>query len=212
MVRLALAGGEALGLAWVLDGLEVTLIGSIGGLLERPDTLALSATEVGWIGSLYIGGALLGALMFGRIADKLGRKKLFMLTLSVYILATLATAFSTGFVLLTIYRFVTGLGIGGEYATINSAIDELIHARVPGHVNLAINASCWLGAALGGSVEPGVARSASSGSGARMARLFPAGRGTGALDCIGASSCAGKSVLAAEAWQAARSGKYSRGD
>ncbi|RXZ36802.1 MFS transporter [Oxalobacteraceae bacterium CAVE-383] len=143
----------ALGVAWVLDGLEVTLIGSIGSVLERPDTLALSATEVGWTGSLYIGGAVLGALMFGRLTDRLGRKKLFMITLAVYMLATLATAFSTGFTFLAVCRFLTGLGIGGEYAAINSAIDELIPARVRGRVNLAINASFWLGAALGAALS-----------------------------------------------------------
>jgi MFS family permease len=139
----------ALGVAWVLDGLEVTLIGSIGSVLERGDTLALTATQVGWTGSLYIGGAVLGALVFGRLTDRLGRKKLFMITLAVYMAATLATAFSTGFVFLAVCRFLTGLGIGGEYAAINSAIDELIPARVRGRVNLTINASFWLGAALG---------------------------------------------------------------
>jgi MFS family permease len=143
----------ALGVAWVLDGLEVTLIGSIGSVLERPDTLALSATQVGWTGSLYIGGAVLGALVFGRLTDQLGRKKLFMITLAVYMLATLATAFSNGFLFLAICRFLTGLGIGGEYAAINSAIDELIPARVRGRVNLAINASFWLGAALGAALS-----------------------------------------------------------
>ncbi|HEV7817432.1 MAG TPA: MFS transporter [Janthinobacterium sp.] len=139
----------ALGIAWVLDGLEVTLIGSIGGVLERQDTLALSAAQVGWTGSVYIGGAVLGALIFGRLADKLGRKKLFMITLAVYMLATLATAFSTGFVFLSVCRLITGVGIGGEYAAINSAIDELIPARLRGRVNLAINGSFWIGAALG---------------------------------------------------------------
>ncbi|MDB5765058.1 MAG: transporter, partial [Herminiimonas sp.] len=139
----------ALGIAWVLDGLEVTLIGSIGSVLEREDTLALSAAQVGWTGSVYIGGAVLGALIFGRLADRLGRKKLFMITLAVYMLATLATAFSTGFVFLSICRFLTGIGIGGEYAAINSAIDELIPARLRGRVNLAINGSFWIGAALG---------------------------------------------------------------
>ncbi|MDB5992821.1 MAG: transporter [Herbaspirillum sp.] len=139
----------ALGVAWVLDGLEVTLIGSIGSVLERADTLALTATQVGWTGSLYIAGAVLGALIFGRLTDKLGRKKLFMVTLAVYMLATLATAFSTGFVSLSICRFLTGVGIGGEYAAINSAIDELIPARVRGRVNLVINGSFWIGAALG---------------------------------------------------------------
>ena len=139
----------ALGVAWVLDGLEVTLVGSVGAVLERPDTLALSASEVGWTGSLYIGGAVLGALVFGRLTDRLGRKKLFMLTLALYMLATLATAFSTGFAFLAVCRFLTGFGIGGEYAAINSAIDELIPARVRGRVNLAIISSFWIGAALG---------------------------------------------------------------
>lgn len=139
----------ALGVAWVLDGLEVTIVGSIGSVLERPDTLGLGATQIGWAGSLYVGGAVIGALVFGRLADALGRKRLFLLTLLVYMGATVATAFSTGFVSFGICRFVTGVGIGGEYAAINSAIDELIPARVRGRVNLAINGSFWIGAAIG---------------------------------------------------------------
>ena len=139
----------ALGVAWVLDGLEVTIVGSIGSVLERGDTLALTASHIGWAGSLYVGGAVLGALVFGRLADRLGRKRLFMLTLAVYMGATVATAFSTGFTSFAICRFFTGVGIGGEYAAINSAIDELIPARVRGRVNLAINGSFWIGAALG---------------------------------------------------------------
>jgi MFS family permease len=139
----------ALGVAWVLDGLEVTLVGSMGGVLERSDTLGLSASQVGWSGSLYIGGAVLGALLFGRLTDRLGRKKLFLVTLAVYMLATLATGFSPDFTFFAICRFATGLGIGGEYAAINSAIDELIPPQVRGRVNLAINGSFWLGAALG---------------------------------------------------------------
>lgn len=139
----------ALGVAWVLDGLEVTLVGSLGGVLERGDTLALSATEVGASASLYVGGAVLGALLFGRLADRLGRKRLFLLTLALYACATFATAFATDFLFFALCRFATGLGIGGEYAAINSAIDELIPARVRGRVNLAINGSFWLGAALG---------------------------------------------------------------
>lgn len=143
----------ALGIAWILDGLEVTLVGSIGGVLERGDTLGLSASQVGWSGSLYIAGAVLGALLFGRLADRLGRKKLFLVTLAVYMCATLATGFSTGFVFFALCRFATGLGIGGEYAAINSAIDELIPARVRGRVNLAINGSFWIGAALGAGIS-----------------------------------------------------------
>ncbi|MGY8526977.1 MFS transporter [Paracidovorax citrulli] len=139
----------ALGVAWVLDGLEVTLVGSLGGVLQRPDTLGLSASEFGWSGSLYIAGAVVGALVFGRLADRLGRKRLFLLTLAVYMGATFATAFAPDVVWFMICRFITGLGIGGEYAAINSAIDELVPARVRGRVSLAINGSFWLGAALG---------------------------------------------------------------
>lgn len=139
----------ALGVAWILDGLEVTLVGSIGAVLERPDTLGLTAGEIGWSGSIYIAGAVIGALFFGRLTDRLGRKKLFLITLVVYTLGTLATAFSPDFAFFALCRFVTGLGIGGEYAAINSAIDELIPARMRGRVNLAINGSFWVGAALG---------------------------------------------------------------
>ena len=139
----------ALGVAWVLDGLEVTLVGSLGGVLERPDTLGLSAAQIGGAGSLYIGGAVVGALVFGRLADRLGRKKLFLITLAVYTAASFATAFSPGFLFFAFCRFLTGVGIGGEYAAINSAIDELVPARVRGRVALAINGSFWVGAALG---------------------------------------------------------------
>lgn len=139
----------ALGVAWVLDGLEVTLVGSVGGVLERGDTLGLNAAQIGWSGSLYIAGAVLGALWFGRLTDRLGRRKLFLVTLAIYTAGSLATAFAPGFGVFAACRFVTGLGIGGEYAAINSAIDELIPARLRGRVNLAINGSFWLGAALG---------------------------------------------------------------
>src|SRR3954471_14018961 len=105
----------ALGIAWVLDGLEVTLVGSVGAVLERPDTLALTASQVGAAGSLYVGGAIVGALLFGRRTDRLVRKRLFVATLAVYAAATLATAFADGFAVFGLCRFLTGLGIGGEY-------------------------------------------------------------------------------------------------
>ena len=143
----------ALGVAWVLDGLEVTLVGSVGSVLERPDTLGLTPAQVGWAGSLYVAGAVLGALVFGRLADRLGRKRLFLVTLVVYMAASIATGLSPGFTFFAACRFLTGVGIGGEYAAINSAIDELVPARVRGRVNLAINGSFWVGAALGAIVS-----------------------------------------------------------
>jgi MFS family permease len=143
----------ALGIAWMLDGLEVTLVGSVSGVLERPDTLGLSAAQIGWAGSAYVGGAVAGALFFGRRADRFGRKRMFLVTLAVYLGATFATAFSFDYSSFLLCRLVTGFGIGGEYAAINSAIDELIPARVRGRVDLAINGSFWLGAALGAGVS-----------------------------------------------------------
>src|SRR5207248_7343369 len=139
----------ALGVSWLLDGLEVTVVGSLGPALERPDTLGLTAGEIGWAASAYIGGAVLGALFFGRLADSLGRKRMFLVTLAVYLFATVLTAFSFDIASFAFCRFLTGFGIGGEYAAINSAIDELIPARVRGTVDLAINGSFWIGAAMG---------------------------------------------------------------
>jgi MFS family permease len=139
----------ALGVTWLLDGLEVTVVGSLGPALQRPDTLGLSASEIGWAASAYIGGAVLGALFFGRLADRLGRKRMFLVTLAVYLVATVLTAFSFDLYSFAFCRFFTGFGIGGEYAAINSAIDELIPARVRGRVDLAINGTFWIGAAMG---------------------------------------------------------------
>jgi MFS family permease len=139
----------ALGVSWLLDGLEVTVVGALGPTLARPDTLALSAGEVGWAASAYVGGAVAGALVFGRLADRLGRKRMFLVTLAVYLGATVLTAFSFNLASFALCRALTGFGIGGEYAAINSAIDELIPARLRGTVDLAVNGSFWIGAALG---------------------------------------------------------------
>ena len=139
----------ALGVSWLLDGLEVTVVGSLGPALQRLDTLGLSASEIGWAASAYIGGAVLGAIFFGRLADKLGRKRMFLVTLVVYLIATVLTAFTWDITSFAFCRFLTGFGIGGEYAAINSAIDELIPARLRGRVDLAINGTFWIGAALG---------------------------------------------------------------
>lgn len=138
-----------LGVTWILDGLEVTIIGAIGSVLEEPATLDLSSVEVGLAGTIYLAGAVIGALTFGELTDRLGRKRLFSVTLGLYLAATVATAFSFDVVSFYAFRFATGLGIGGEYAAINSAIDELIPARVRGWTDLAINGSYWLGAAVG---------------------------------------------------------------
>jgi MFS family permease len=138
----------ALGFVWILDGLEVTIVGSIGPTLQKT-SLHLSSFQVGLIGAFYVGGAVAGALTFGYLTDRWGRKKLFMITLSLYLVATVATAFSFSAWSFFLFRFIAGAGIGGEYSAINSAIDELIPARVRGWVDLAINGSWWLGTAAG---------------------------------------------------------------
>jgi MFS family permease len=139
----------ALGITWILDGLEVTMVGALGSVLEERETLGLEATQVGIAGTIYIAGAIAGALFFGHLADRHGRKRMFLVTLSIYVAATLATALSVDFWTFAACRLVTGMGIGGEYAAINSAIDELIPARVRGFTDLAINGSYWIGTALG---------------------------------------------------------------
>jgi MFS family permease len=139
----------SLGAIWILDGLEVTLAGSLGGILTRPETLGLTPTQVGASATFYLAGAVLGALLFGYGTDRFGRKKLFFITVAVYLVGTALSAFSWGFASYAAFRALTGAGIGGEYAAINSAIDELIPARVRGRVDLMINGSYWVGAALG---------------------------------------------------------------
>jgi MFS family permease len=139
----------ALGATWILDGLEVTLAGALGGILTRPETLGLTSTGVGASATCYLAGAVLGALLFGYGTDRFGRKKLFFITVAVYLIGTALSAFSWNFGSYAFFRAVTGAGIGGEYAAINSAIDELIPARVRGRVDLIINGSYWIGAAMG---------------------------------------------------------------
>ncbi len=142
----------SLGITWILDGLEVTIVGAIASVLKDPHTLHLSDFEVGLAGAIYLVGAVLGALLFGRLTDRLGRKRLFMITLGLYLIATIATAFSFNLYSFVFCRFLTGAGIGGEYAAINSAIDELIPARARGWTDLAINSTWWLGTAFGAAV------------------------------------------------------------
>ncbi len=150
----------ALGITWILDGLEVTLAGAVSGALQDSPALRLSDAEVGMAASAYLAGAVLGAVFFGWLTDRLGRKRLFWITLGVYLAATGATAFSPDLGFFLACRFLTGAGIGGEYAAINSAIQELVPARHRGQTDLVVNGSFWVGAALGavGSVvllEPG---------------------------------------------------------
>jgi MFS family permease len=139
----------SLGATWILDGLEVTLAGSLGGILTRHETLGLTDTEVGATATCYLAGAVIGALLFGYGTDRFGRKKLLFITVAVYLIGTALSAFSWNFASYAFFRALTGAGIGGEYAAINSAIDELIPARVRGRVDLMINGSYWVGAALG---------------------------------------------------------------
>jgi MFS family permease len=139
----------ALGITWILDGLEVTLAGSVAGALKASPVLHFSNADVGLAASAYLAGAVLGALFFGWLTDRLGRKKLFFITLFVYLVATASTALSWDFWSFVLFRFLTGAGIGGEYAAINSTIQELIPARVRGWNDLVVNGSFWIGAALG---------------------------------------------------------------
>ncbi len=139
----------ALGITWLLDGLETMLGGALVGVLKDPRTLHLTDSQIGVTATVYLAGAVIGALIFGYATDRLGRKRLFFITLGLYLCATAATAFSWSYWSFCLFRSLTGAGIGGEYAAINSAIDELIPARVRGHVDLIINSTFWVGAFLG---------------------------------------------------------------
>src|SRR5262249_24617029 len=139
----------ALGITWILDGLEVTLAGAISPALKDSPQLRFSNADVGLASSAYLAGAVLGALFFGWLTDRLGRKRLFFITLAVYLVATAATALSWNLASFALFRFFTGAGIGGEYTAINSTIQELVPARYRGWTDLAINCSFWIWAALG---------------------------------------------------------------
>src|SRR5437660_11412442 len=139
----------ALGITWILDGLEVTLAGAVSGALKESPQLAFSNADIGFASSAYLAGAVLGAILFGWLTDRLGRKRLFFITLAVYLVATAATALSWNVWSFALFRFFTGAGIGGEYTAINSTIQELVPARYRGWTDLVINGSFWVGAALG---------------------------------------------------------------
>ena len=151
----------ALGITWILDGLEVTLAGALAGAVKASPTLQFTNFDVGLASSAYLVGAVLGALGFGWLTDRIGRKKLFFITLALYLSATAATAFSWNIGSYVLFRFLTGAGIGGEYTAINSTIQELVPARYRGWTDLIINGSFWIGAAVGASssivlLDPGL--------------------------------------------------------
>ncbi|WP_405484503.1 MFS transporter [Nocardia sp. NBC_00511] len=144
----------ALGVAWILDGLEITVASSVADTLTKPETLHMSSTAVGLVATVYLVGEVFGALLFGNLSDRLGRRKLFLVTLGVYLVGSGLTAATLGngagwVAFLYATRFIAGMGIGGEYAAINSAIDELIPARFRGRVDIAVNGTYWAGAIIG---------------------------------------------------------------
>jgi MFS family permease len=144
----------ALGITWILDGLEVTIVGNIAGILVEPDSgLNLTEAQIGLAGGIYIAGACTGALFFSYLTDRFGRKRLFLITLAVYLIFSFLTAFSWNFWSFVVFRFIAGTGIGGEYSAIYSAVDELIPARYRGQVALAISGSYWIGAMMGSALS-----------------------------------------------------------
>ena len=196
----------SLGATWILDGLEVTLAGALGGILTRPETLGLTPARVGASATCYLAGAVLGALLFGYGTDRFGRKKLFFITVAVYLIGTALSAFSWNFWSYAFFRAVTGAGIGGEYAAINSAIDELIPARVRGRVDLIINGSYWVGAALGAAATLVPARSASDSNLAWMAFRFRNRRRAGPHRDFLSPLDSGESALVDDSWSQSGSG------
>ena len=148
----------ALGITWILDGLEVTLASALSGAVKASPKLQFTNFDVGLASSAYLVGAVIGALGFGWLTDRIGRKKLFFITLALYLAATAATGLSWNIYSFCIFRFLTGAGIGGEYTAINSTIQELVPARVRGWTDLVINGSFWIGAALGSFLSIAVLR------------------------------------------------------
>jgi MFS family permease len=142
----------ALGITWILDGLEASLVANLAPTLQHRDALGLTATEVGFANTTYLVGQVIGALVFGHLTDRLGRKRLFLVTLALYLVATALSGFAPGFGSFLVFRLLAGAGIGGEYSAINSAIDELIPARIRGQIDLGINGSYWVGVAMGAGV------------------------------------------------------------
>ncbi|HEY6461471.1 MAG TPA: MFS transporter [Polyangiaceae bacterium] len=142
----------ALGVTWTLDGLEASLVTNLGPILQERTTLGLTATQVGVTNAVYLVGQVVGALAFGRLTDLWGRKRLFLVTLAIYLGATGLSGLAPGLAVFCVFRFLAGTGIGGEYAAINSAVDELIPARLRGRVDLAVNGSYWIGVVLGACV------------------------------------------------------------
>jgi MFS family permease len=185
----------ALGITWVMDGLEVTLAGSLAGALKGSPILRFSNTDIGLVSSAYLVGAVLGAILFGWLADRLGRRKLFFITLSVYFVATAATAVSWNLFSFALFCFFTGAGIGDEYSAINSTIQELIPARVRVWTDLVINGSFWIGGPWGARFACG-ARFGADRSGIRLAALLPDWRGIGPHRLLHATMDSGKSTLA----------------
>jgi len=144
----------ALGITWILDGLEVTIVGAIGPVLQNAATLHFSSADIGAVASLYVVGAVTGALTFAWVTDRLGRRWVFYATLALYLVGVVLTALAWDFRSFALFRLVTGLGIGGEYAAVNSAIDELMPVKYRGRVDIVVNGSFWVGAAAGAAATP----------------------------------------------------------
>jgi len=199
----------ALGITWVLDGLEVTIVGTIGSRLTEADTLHFSAGQVGAIASFYIAGAVVGAIVFGYFTDKLGRKKLLLVTLGWYATFTVENAFAWNFWSFAIFRFLAANGIGGEYAAINSAIDELIPAERRGQVDLSINSSWWIGTMLASALSSAPAGRAAVSSQSGLAALLLPRRCDRARRALRTALGTGESALAHDP-RADRAGRKDR--